>query len=326
MGHANKHDGRNLGSMTVTTRIILSSTELSPEAFDATEVTVGSPKEGEVLVALHYLGLNAGMASRIGKDRDGAGTLNPGDTPNSDAVVEVVESTNPDLPVGTLAFRQWSPWQQVSTCPVDELTVLPDADPLLFATVLGHTGLTAWTSLELAKVTESDHLVVSAAAGGVGTALTQFALARGARVTGIASTSRCEAVRELGADCLDRKAPGGLTLPSHTVFHDAVGGDLLAQAIDAIDEGGRLMIAGFLSGEPPANYNRIIHKDLTLRGYTVMNHLDLREDFWKQGLQWVDEGLVRPVYHSTSGLENAGSAFCGMFGDAEPGRHIVDCR
>lgn len=312
--------------MTSTTRIKLASTDLSPTAFEATQVAVPSPGPGEAVVALRYLGLNAGMASRIGRDRDGAGTLNPGDTPTSDAVVEVIDAGDTSLAVGTWAFRQWSPWQQVACCPASDLTPLPDADPLLFATILGHTGLTAWTSLHLAGVTAADHVVVSAAAGGVGVALTQFALALGARVTGIASGERCEAVRALGADCLDRKAPGGLTLPSHTVFHDAVGGPLLESAIDAIDEGGRIIIAGALAGQAPANYTRLIHKDLLLRGYTVMNHLDLRTDFWEQGLAWVREGQVRPLFHARVGLENAGEAFCALFADAAPGRHIVDCR
>lgn len=311
--------------MTANSRICLESTELTPASFKPTTAEVPNPGEGEVLVALRYLGLNAGMASRIGKDRDGAGTLNPGDTPTSDAVVEVVESSDPHLPPGTLAFRQWSPWQQLSTCPASELTVLPDADPILFATVLGHVGLTAWVSLQLANIQPEDHLVVSSAAGGVGVALTQFALAKGARVSGIASGSRCDLVRDLGADCLDREAPGGLKLPAHTVFHDAVGGELADQAIDAIEPGGRIIVAGCLSGKSPANYNRIIHKDLTIRGYTVMNHLHQRQAFWKQGLAWVDEGVVRPVFHATQRLENAGVAFCGMFTNAAPGRHIVDC-
>lgn len=299
---------------------------LSQEAIDAEAIHPGifnaqpcpMPDGEGVLVRLKYLGMNAGMRSRIGKERDGEGTLHPGDCPTSDAVVEILH-TQPTRH----AFVQWAPWQQYFRVPASDLIPLPAADPLLFATILGHTGLTAWTSLQLAGLNERDHIVISSAAGGVGVAAVQFALAMGAQVTGIASGDRCEVVQELGAQCLDRKKH--LQWPQFTVFHDAIGGKLLEDAINHINQGGRIMICGALAGAAPANYARIIHKDLTLRGFTVMNHLDRRAEFWKQGLRWINDGVARPVYHSVRGLENAGRAFSSMDNAPGVGRQIVDC-
>ncbi|MDO4606043.1 MAG: zinc-binding dehydrogenase [Bowdeniella nasicola] len=189
------------------------------------------------------------MRSRIGRQRDGEGTIHPGDCPTSDAVVEILD-TDPTR----YAFVQWAPWQQYFRVP---------------------------------------------------------------------ASSRCAAVKELGAQCLDREK--AMRCPQFTVFHDAIGGELLETAIDQISPGGRIMICGALDGAPPANYTRMIHKDLTLRGFTVMNHLEQREKFWEQGLRWIDDGVVRPVYHSVRGLENAGRAFSSMDNATGAGRQIVEC-
>ena len=129
---------------------------------------------------------------------------------------EVIESRRADLPVGTLVSG-YTDWQESRVSGLDDERPLnPLPDPLLaplttFLGALGHTGLTAYIGLELIGGGElGQTLVVSAAAGAVGSVVGQIAKARGARVVGIAGDpEKCRhLVSELGFDAaIDRHAP-----------------------------------------------------------------------------------------------------------------------
>lgn len=303
--------------MTTNQRVVLSAATAEPSSFTVEQCPTPHEDDG-IIVEIVMLGMNAGMRSRMGKDnpRGGHSGIPIGGVPNSDAIVRVVSSTDELFPEGALAMRQWSPWQRFSVCPSAELIDIPDEDPVVLATLLGHTGKTAWEALRIADLNASDHIVVSAAAGGVGTCLVQFARTMGAQVTGIASGDRCRVVRELGIECIDRSQ--GLKLPDFTVFHDAVGGALLETAIDAIADGGRIVICGALDGTPPANYARIIHHDVQLRGFSVINSPQ-REPFCSTVSRWYHEHKIHPVATVFDGLSAAGQAFC----TSAPGRKLL---
>ena len=198
-----------------------------------------TPARGEVLVRLRRLGLNAGLANRIGgPDTDYGPGIHPGDVPASDGVVEVLQSRTDAFKEGELAVRK-SPWRGVDVAAAEELRRISPAEsdiPLeARLTVLGHVGFTAYTGMvHIGGVRAEDTVYVSGAAGGVGSCAVQFAKAVGASVVGSAGTA--EKVRllteELGADAafnhrdgpaaelLRSAAPDGIDL-----FYDNVGGE-----------------------------------------------------------------------------------------------------
>ena len=116
--------------------------------FDA---EVGSPQSGEVLVRVRRLGLNAGLAHRIG----GTGTaygpgIGVGDVPASDAVLEIIESNDPAFHRGDLAVGK-SPWRTESVLDASGLRTIPtpksDNELTAYLTILGHVGFTAYTGM-----------------------------------------------------------------------------------------------------------------------------------------------------------------------------------
>lgn len=288
-------------------------------AFCSKDQTIPPKDDRSVYVRPLYFGLNAGMRSRIGLKRDGAGTLEVGDVPTSDAVVERVEGD------GQLYFVQWCPWAEYVAVPKEALIPLPTKDPIPYLTILGHTGFTAWVSMELAKVRKNDHVVVSGAAGGVGNAVIQWAKLRGAKVTGMCSTSRLPRLESLlSIPCIDRTKAS--ELPEHSVYHDGVGGVWLERAIDAIVPHGRIMICGNLSGKFPNNFSRIIHKNVLMQGFTVMSYTKWRQRFWQEGLELLDSGKLQILYEEHEGLDQIGEAFLTMGERPTIGRHIVKVR
>ncbi|WP_405783505.1 zinc-binding dehydrogenase [Streptomyces sp. NBC_00859] len=305
-----------------------------------------APGDGQVLVALRGLGLNAGMATRIGA----AGTpygpgLTIGSVPASDAVVEVLVSRSDTFRPGDLAVRPRSPWRTADVADAGELRRIPgeSADlPLeTHLTVLGHVGFTAYTGMvHLGRVAPAETVYVSGAAGGVGSCAVQLAKAHGARVVGSAGSDEKVGLLtgELGVDAFNYRhgaaldllraaAPDGIDL-----FFDNIGGEQLEAALEVLNFRGRAMICGLASqygtagaARGPANYARLIYRELTLRGFAVTAHEDLRPRFEREVGKLVREGMLRSVHTSVVGFERTPDAFATLLAGGNSGRMIVTC-
>jgi len=315
------------------------------EDFEVAEAgAVPELTDGHVLVGIRRLGLNAGLANRIGgRDTAYGPGIGVGDVPASDAVVEVLASKNSEYQVGELAVRT-SPWRGVDVAVPDELRRIPQPDddiPLeAYLTVLGHVGFTAYTGLvHVGEVRGEDIVFVSGAAGGVGSCAVQLAKARGARVIGSAgSAEKVELLTDdLGADAafnyhdgdadelLRAAAPEGIDL-----YFDTVGGDQLDAALGALRYQGRVVICGASSqygshGERrgPANYTQMIYQELTMRGFTVTDHEDLRSGFEDEVGELLRAGTVRSLHTVLEGFQRIPEAFAALLAGGHSGRVIV---
>jgi len=260
------------------------------------------------------------------------------------AVGRVIASRAPHVPEGALVLAD-AAWRDVAVLDGNQVVVLPDVPgipPSYYLGVLGMPGLTAWVGLfRLADFRPGDAVFVSGAAGAVGSLVGQFARLRGAsRVVGSAGTP--EKVRwvtsELGfsaafdyhdgrvADLLAAAAPEGID-----VFFDNVGGKHLEAAIGAFNEHGRAALCGAISGynavEPqpgPRNMFMLVTKKLSLRGFIVSDHSDLRPQFQEQVSDWLRSGdlVVRETVRQ--GLESAVPAFLDLLRGGNTGKMIVD--
>ncbi|MET4146872.1 NADP-dependent oxidoreductase [Arthrobacter sp. UYCo732] len=313
--------------------------------FRINTVPVPELTDGQVKVRLRRLGLNAGLANRIGGPDTAYGPgINPGDVPASDGVVEIVESRSEAFKPGDLAVRK-SPWRSIDIAAEGELRRIPapEAGVALEAhlTVLGHTGFTAYTGMmRFGGVRAEDTVYVSGAAGGVGSCAVQFAKAVGATVIG--STGSAQKVRLLNAlgtdaafnhhdgaalDLLREAAPDGIDL-----FYDNVGGEQLEAALEALRFGGRVVVCGAASQygkgserRGPSNYLRMIYQQLTLRGFDVTSNEDLRQEFETDVASWLRAGKIRSVHTLVGGFGQIPEAFASLLAGGNSGRMIVDC-
>ncbi len=172
----------------------------------------------------------------------------------------------------------------VSASPLTDIEIA--AMPCAFGTAEG--------LLARADVALTDNVLVTGASGGVGLAAVQLAKLRGAKVTGIASTAKQQAVRDAGADhVLDR----GETAPAQTfdVAIDLVGGPAWDGLIDGLKPGGRYAVAGAIAGPiVEADLRTIYLNDLTIYGCTYQS----REVFARL-VELINAGKVRPLVSKT---------------------------
>lgn len=313
--------------------------------FRINTVHVPEPRDGQVVVRLRRLGLNAGLANRIGGPDTAYGPgINPGDVPASDGIVEVVESRSGAFNAGDLALRK-SAWRSIDVATEDELHRIPAQEAGVsleaYLTVLGHTGFTAYTGMmRFGSVRSLDTVFISGAAGGVGSCAVQFAKAVGATVIGSAgSAEKVKLLGSLGADAafnhrdgvalelLRAAAPAGIDL-----FYDNVGGEQLEAALDHLRFGGRVVVCGAASqygkgtqAKGPSNYLQMIYRQLTLRGFDVTSNEDLRREFETTVAGWLRAGTVRSVHTLAGGFDKIPEAFASLLAGDSSGRMIVDC-
>jgi NADPH-dependent curcumin reductase CurA len=259
------------------------------------------------------------------------------------AVGRVVATSGTGIPVGTPVLHRGG-WREHALLAAADVTVLPDLDMPLshHLGVLGTTGFTAWVGLSvIAPVHPGDRVFVSAAAGGVGSIAGQIARLRGAtQVAGSAgSADKVAWLRDdLGFDeainyretaigpALRAAMPDGCD-----VYFDNVGGDHLVAALDAMNDFGRVALCGSVSAynaaEPVAMPGNLFHatrKRLTMRGFIVSDHMNLREKkFLTEMVPWVRDGKVKTRETVSDGLDSMPGAFLGMLAGANTGKSVV---
>jgi NADPH2:quinone reductase len=223
-----------------------------------------------------------------------------GEVVRSLGIGQVVASRRDDLPEGALAFG-FTGWQEY--CITDESTLIPPAfpffalpDPLsaplpAYLGVLGHTGLTAYVMVDMGRPRAGETVVVSAAAGAVGSIVGQLAKIRGARVVGIAGgADRCtHVVDDLGFDaCVDRRAQewrerlDAATPDGIDVNFENVGSEVMDRVLTRLNLGARVILSGMIStyndGGPGQRGQRelmqLVYKRATIQGMLVFDHLD----------------------------------------------------
>lgn len=313
----------------------------TPDDFEIVETEVGDPGDGEVVVENLYMSVDPYMRGRM-RDRESyAEPFALGEVMTGGAVGRVVASKDPDLDEGDLVLSNLG-WREHFRTDSDSVSAMgePLASPSAYLGIMGMPGLTAYVGLfRAAALKDGETVFVSGAAGAVGSAAGQIAGVNGCRVLGSAGSE--EKVRylteELGFDYafnykdrrlrekLDEGAPEGLD-----VYFDNVGGDHLEAAISHMKEFGRIALCGAISvyndEEPqpgPSNLFRAIGQELTLRGFIVRRHYDLRDEFQQNMSEWLRSGAI--TYHETvyEGIERAPEAFIGLFEGANLGKMVV---
>ena len=309
--------------------------------FTVENVELGDVGDGEIRVQVSHLSVDAFIRT----------TLDDGDNFHGKAelrapvmalgVGQVIESRADGLSVGdwvtgatmaqSIAQGNAAGFQKIDP---------GNQSPSLFLGLLGMTtGLTAYAGMcRVGEASAGDTVVVSGAAGAVGTVACQLAKHSGARVIGIAGGSgKCEWLTDtIGIDGavdykagdvggqLDKLVPEGIDL-----FFDNVGGEILDEALDRISMGARVVLCGAVSQygnmeevRGPRLYLRIPERNASMRGFTVDYYQSEFPAFSAQIVEWMDAGLKLPE-QIEEGIDAFPEALNKMFTGGHMGKLLV---
>jgi NADPH-dependent curcumin reductase CurA len=305
--------------------------------FRTDEVELPPLQDGEFLVNVEYLSIDPTIRGWMSYDTY-LPKIAKGEVIRSAGAGEVVESRNPRFPVGARVFGMPG-WQDHAVLnggvPIPEGVTYEQA-----LSVFGITGLTAYVGLEdIGKPQPGETVVVSGAAGGVGSIAGQIAKIKGCRVVGVAgSPEKCRwVVDELGFDdCIDYHAEGigaGLsrTCPDGIdVYFDNVGGETLNEVLARINDHARIILCGAISqydtdtpAPGPVNLINAIPRRALLKGFIILDHMDRARDASQAMGMWMAEGKLQVRTYVREGLESAPAALQDLFTGANVGKTLV---
>src|SRR6201993_3813883 len=314
--------------------------KLGTEHFKMSNTAIPEPRDGEALVRVRYISLDAAnrawMHGATYRAAVEANTVMAGG-----GIAEVVSSKAPGLTPGDIVFGDTG-WQDYAAVPAKHLAKMPKVEPMThLLSVYGIAGLTAsFGLLDIGKPKPGESVVVSAAAGSVGSIVGQIAKIKGCHVVGIAGgKDKCHwLTSELGFDAavdykdgavfktLKAAAPDGID-----VYFDNVGGGILEACLAQMNNRGRIACCGAISqydGVPSAHGPRgvpglIVVKRLVMQGFIVMDFMDQRDAAIAELKDWVASGQLKVQEHVIDGLENTPQALVGLLAGENRGKRMI---
>ncbi len=307
--------------------------------FRLVETDVLPVRDGQVLTRIHYLSLDPYMRGRMDESKSYAPPQPLGEVMIGATVAEVVESRDMSLAPGdfVVGMAGWQQYQVTGAAGLRkiDISVIP---PSAYLGCVGMPGVTAWYGLgQIGKPKPGETVVVSAAAGAVGSVVGQLAKLMGCRAVGIAGgKAKCDlVVGEFGFDaCIDYKASSfaadfnAATEAGIDVVFENAGGPSLDAALARMNPFGRIAICGLIAGYggqpiPIHNVRSILTSRLLVQGFIVTEHMEL----WPQALADLARHVAakRIRYRETiaQGLENAPRAFMGLLRGENVGKQLV---
>jgi NADPH-dependent curcumin reductase CurA len=316
---------------------------IGPETFELVEEELPEIGEGEALVRTEWISLDP---TNRGWIRDMPGYLPPvaiGETMRGRGHGRVVESRSPDYQEGQLVqgLIGWTEnFVASAAAPLQRVPVAEGVSPSFYLGVLGMTGLTAWVGMsEIGKPKEGETVVVSAAAGAVGSVAGQLAKRAGARVVGIAGgPEKCSILTDrLGFDAaVDHRADdwrrqlSGATPDGIDVDFENVGGEIMDAIFARINMHARIALCGLISGyndtAPPPGpraFGNLLIQRATLQGFIILDHYAKLAKVSAQLAEWISAGELEPLETVVEGFEELPAAINMLFDGANVGKLVV---
>jgi NADPH-dependent curcumin reductase CurA len=321
---------------------------VAPGDLELVSESVAPLEDGQALVRNLVLSVEAASRIWMGHQRAFMPPVGLGKVMRGVGIGEVIQSRREDMKIGDIVAG-FTGWQEF--CCADDrlleapLTVLPSPLPApvsAFVGILGHPAITAYLGVDFLDPRPGQTIVVSAAAGSVGSIAGQLAKRRGARVVGIAGgPAKCQhVIDDLGFDaCVDRKDPDwaarlDAALPDGVDgdFENA-GGAILDHLLMRLNVGAKILLCGEVaqyndsgdraSGPGLVNVDQIHMQRATMRGLIVTDHLErwpeaigALAELWGSGQLTCDETIV-------SGLDQAPAALTGLLAGETTGKLVV---
>jgi NADPH-dependent curcumin reductase CurA len=321
--------------------------QASESDFSIVDAEVPAPAEGEVLLRTLYLSVDPYMRGRMNDRKSYVPPFALNEPVAGGVIGEVLESRTEAFKAGDIVTGLL-PWQLYTVAKADPAnpTSIRKVDPKLAPVttalgVLGMTGLTAYFGLlDIGRPVAGETVIVSGAAGAVGTVVCQIARLKGCRVVAIAGSDEKNRylTEELGVDvainyktatdirgALKSACPDGVD-----VYFDNVGGDISDGVMPLINDRARIIICGQISLynlEQPDVGPRIqpyllVHSAL-MQGLMVSNYAPRFAEGFKQLAGWLAEGKLKYAEDIVEGFERTPQAFLGLFSGENLGKRLV---
>jgi NADPH-dependent curcumin reductase CurA len=310
--------------------------------FNLVETPVPTPGANQFLVRAHYLSVDPYMRGRMNDVKSYAKPVQIGEVMTGGVVGEVIESNHQDYKVGDFVTGQFG-WQEYA---VSDGGGVRKVDPTLAPIstslgVLGMPGLTAYFGLlDICDPKPGETVLVSGAAGAVGTLVGQIAKIKGCHTVGIAGTDDKVGylVDELGFDAafnyktvtdyfskLRELCPNGIDS-----YFDNVGGTISDAAIRLLNVHARVSVCGQISQynlEKPEMGPRLIGLLIVTRskiqGFLVSDYWSRFDEGLREMAGWISEGKLKYQENIVEGFENMPQAFIGMLQGENTGKQLV---
>ena len=310
--------------------------------WDYVEEPAAEPAEGQFQVKLEYISLDPAMRGWMNEARSYVPPVGIGEVMRAGGIGQVTDSRHPDFEAGELVTGMFGVQRYALSDGQGVRKVDTSLAPApVHLGVLGMTGLTAYFGLlEVGRPQPGQTVVVSGAAGAVGSVAGQIARIKGCRAVGIAGgPEKCKwIVEELGFDAaidykrgelrseLRRRAPDGID-----VYFDNVGGETLDEVLRRISRGARVVICGAISQynaeQPPhgpANYMQLLVQRATMTGFLVFDFARRYPEAIAQLADWLRAGELQSREDVVrGGLEQFPEVFLQLFRGENIGKLIL---
>ena len=312
------------------------------DTFDLRTVDLGEPGPGEALVKTRYLSVDPYMRGRMDAGESYAEPWEVDEPLEGGAVGEVVEETGTDFEAGDTVVGNMS-WSEYHVADASGLQRI-ETGALPVSTALGVVGMPGRTAYfgtrEVLEPRAGDTVVVSAAAGAVGSVVGQLAKLQGARVVGFAgSDEKCAVVEEeFGFDaCINYEATDDYTEALAEAapqgvdgYFDNVGGPITDAVFTQLNVDARVAVCGQIAlynaeemPTGPRKLGKLIETRARVQGLLVGDYAPRFEQASADLAEWVAAGDIEYRESVVEGIENAPDAFLGLFEGENVGKQVV---
>jgi NADPH-dependent curcumin reductase len=314
---------------------------VKPTDFAFEEEELREPADGELVVKLRYISLDPAMRGWMNEGKSYVRPVAIGEVMRAGAIGSVVASNHPRFPVGSHVLGMFGIQEYAISNGEGVTQVDPKLAPLpVMLSTLGMPGLTAYFGLlDIGKPVAGNTVVVSGAAGAVGSVVGQIAKIHGCRVVGIAGgPDKYRYLTELGFDAaIDYKAgdvrdalrqhcPQGID-----VYFDNVGGDILDAALARLALRARIVICGAISQynnttpvKGPSNYLSLLVNRASMTGMVVFDYAPRYPAAIAEMAQWVATGKLRSREDIVRGLDQFPHALLKLFTGENNGKLLLE--
>jgi NADPH-dependent curcumin reductase CurA len=310
--------------------------------FEWHEEPMPALSEGKILVRNIYLSLDPANRGWVREGKSYIPAVAIGEVMRGITIGIVEQSRHADFRPGDIVQGMLG-WQEYAVTDGVGMTRLPSEPGLPLTAFLGLFGIIGPTAyfglLDIGKPKASETLVVSAAAGSVGSLVGQIGKIKGCRVVGIAGTNeKCHWItEELGFDAAInyKTEPVSESLKAHCpdgvdVYFDNVGGEILDMILNQINVRARIVICGTISQANatelvpgPYNFRNILTQRARVEGFIVLDYVDRFQEAIEHLRRWLAQGKIQYRVDLVDGLENATSAINKLFDGSNKGKLII---
>ena len=308
--------------------------------FEIREEKINIDSNNNVLVKNEWISVDPYMRARMTERKNYKPPFELNKPMEGGAIGKVLESNTSTLSPGDIVKSDYG-WRDQFVASNNDLTkIIPIDVPIqTYLGPLGFTGHTAYIGLfRIGELKKNQTVLVSSAAGSVGSMVCQIAKIKGGKV--IASTGSDEKVNwlknELGVDeAFNYNKIDNLVLhlkslspEGYDLYFDNVGGEFLESAIFRMKNFGRIVICGRISqmntaGHGLKNMAHVLVKRLTIKGFLIFDHTDDYIDFEKDMKNWILNKQIKWKETIVEGIENAPKAFIDLLNGKNIGKMLV---